>query len=81
MAKKAKKIQNKGKPAAVAAGAKGGSLPVSSISKTSAARPAAIVAQTQNYDYVKTDLVRIGIIAGVLLLILVVLTLVPSLKS
>jgi hypothetical protein len=41
----------------------------------------AAVLQPQNYDYVKSDLVRIGVIAGVLVLILLILTFVPALKS
>ena len=42
---------------------------------------AAVAIQPQNYDYVKTDLVRIAVIAGVLLLVLIILTFVPALKA
>jgi hypothetical protein len=42
---------------------------------------AAIAVQPQNYSYVKSDLVRIAVIAGALILILVILTFVPALKS
>jgi len=37
--------------------------------------------QPQNYDYVKSDLVSIAIIAGALILVLIVLTFIPALKS
>ena len=42
---------------------------------------AAISIQPQNYSYVKSDLVRIAIIAGALILVLIILTFVPALKS
>jgi hypothetical protein len=44
------------------------------------ANVAAAVIQPVNYDYVKSDLVRIGIIAGALILVIIVLTFVPALK-
>jgi hypothetical protein len=44
------------------------------------ANVAAVAQQPVNYDYVKSDLVQIGIIAGVLILIIIVLTFVPALK-
>ena len=33
-----------------------------------------------NYDYVKSDLVQIAVIAGVLILTLIILTFIPALK-
>jgi hypothetical protein len=33
-----------------------------------------------NYDYVKSDLARIGIIAGVLILVIIVLTFIPAMR-
>jgi hypothetical protein len=42
---------------------------------------AAVAIKPQNYDYVKNDLVRIAVIAGVLLLVLIILTFVPALKT
>ena len=52
-----------------------------------AARPAArqpvnaaAASQPANYDYVKSDLVQIGIIAVALILVIVVLTFVPALQ-
>jgi len=42
---------------------------------------AAAAVQPQNYGYVKSDLVRIAVIAGALILVLVMLTFVPALKS
>jgi len=35
----------------------------------------------QSYDYVKSDLINIAVIAGALILILIILTFVPALKS
>jgi hypothetical protein len=42
---------------------------------------AVVTVQPQNYDYVKSDLVRIAVIAGALILVLIILTFVPALKS
>jgi len=36
--------------------------------------------QPQNYSYVKSDLITISIIAGILILVLIILTFVPALK-
>ena len=41
---------------------------------------AAAIAAPVNYDYVRSDLVRIGIIAGVMILIIIVLALIPGLN-
>ncbi|MBN1689943.1 MAG: hypothetical protein JW901_02845 [Dehalococcoidia bacterium] len=41
----------------------------------------AAVLQPQNYSYVKSDLIRIAIIAGILILVLIILTFVPALKA
>ena len=37
--------------------------------------------QPQSHDYVKSDLVRIAVIAGVLILVLIIMSFVPALKS
>ncbi|MGA2158604.1 MAG: hypothetical protein WB588_01900 [Dehalococcoidia bacterium] len=42
---------------------------------------AAAIFQTKSYDYVKSDLIRIVIIAGSLILILIILTFIPALRS
>ena len=42
---------------------------------------AAAVFQAKSYDYVKSDLVRIAIIAGSLIVILIILTFIPGLRS
>ncbi len=41
----------------------------------------AAVIQPQNYSYVRSDLIRIAVIAGVLILVLIILTFIPALKS
>jgi hypothetical protein len=41
----------------------------------------ATAVQPQSYDYVKSDLVRIAVIAGALILVLIILTFIPALKS
>jgi hypothetical protein len=81
MSKKSRKIRTKGKTIQSAANTNTGNLPASAISKRVAPVAAAIAFQPKNYDYVKSDLVRIGIIACALILILIVLTFVPALKS
>jgi hypothetical protein len=44
--------------------------------------PAAInVLQPGHYDYVKSDLISVGIISAVLILILIVLTFIPGLRT
>ena len=50
------------------------------VTRQSAA-PAAAAFQAKNYDYVKSDIVRIAIIAGALIVILIVLAFVPGLRS
>ncbi len=42
---------------------------------------AATVIQPTDYSYVKTDLIRIGIIAGALIIIIVILTFIPALRT
>ncbi len=46
-------------------------------------QPAAVATPitAHQYDYVKTDLIHIAIIAGALLIILIVLSFMPSMKS
>lgn len=81
MSKKSRKVKTKVKAVQPVAGTGAGSLPASAISKRVAPATAAMVYQSKNYDYVKSDLVRIGIIAGALILVLVILTFVPALKT
>jgi hypothetical protein len=81
MSKKSRKIKTKGKAIQSVANTNTGSLPASAIGKRAAPVAAAVAFQPKNYDYVKSDLVRIGIIASALILILIILTFVPALKS
>lgn len=81
MSKKSRKTKTKGKSVQPVAKANAASLPASAIGKRVAPVAAAVAFQPKSYDYVKSDLVRIGVIAGVLILILVILTFIPALKS
>jgi hypothetical protein len=81
MSKKSRKIKNKSKAIQPVAGTNTANLPASAIGKRGAPVAAAIAFQPKNYDYVKSDLVRIAIIASALILILIILTFVPALKS
>jgi hypothetical protein len=60
------------------------SQPAASTVTRGAAKPVSLAAtvaqQPENYNYVKGDLVRIGVIAGALILIIVVLTFIPALR-
>jgi len=75
MAKKSRKARYRGK---VAGTSQQKAQPVSTKAQVNAA---ATTAQPQNYSYVKSDLVRIAVIAGALILVLIILTFVPALKS
>jgi hypothetical protein len=81
MSKKSRKIKTKGKAIQPVANTNAGKLPASAIGKRAAPLAATIAFQPKNYDYVKSDLVRIGIIASALILILIILTFIPALKS
>jgi hypothetical protein len=81
MSKKSRKIKTKGKAIQSVAGANAPNMPASAIGKRNAPVAAAVAFQPKNYDYVKSDLVRIGIVASALILILIILTFVPALKS
>ena len=81
MSKKSRKIKTRGKGVQPSPGANAANLPASAIGKRVAPIAAAVAIQPKSYDYVKSDLVRIGIIAAVLILILIVLTFIPALKS
>jgi alanine racemase len=61
MSKKSRKIKTKGKVIQSVANASTAGLPASAVSKRGAPVAAAIAFQAKNYDYVKSDLVRIGI--------------------
>jgi len=83
MAKKSRKARYRGKVAGTvrqpAAGpAQQKAQPVSTKAQVNAA---ATTVQPQNYSYVKSDLVRIAVIAGALIMVLIILTFVPALKS
>jgi len=51
-----------------------------SYSRRGAAASAAVI-QPANYDYVKADLIQIGIIAAALLVIMIILTFIPALRT
>jgi hypothetical protein len=80
MSKKSRKIKTRGKAVQPVVGQNAAGLPTSTIGKRGAPVAAAIAFQPKNYDYVKSDLVRIAIIASALILILVILTFIPALK-
>jgi hypothetical protein len=82
MSKKSRKVRARGKVAETsrqpgAGPAQQKSQPASAKAQLNAA---AASLQAVNYDYVKSDLVRIAVIAGVLILTLIILTFVPALK-
>ncbi|MHB8085134.1 MAG: hypothetical protein ACYDHZ_04880 [Dehalococcoidia bacterium] len=85
MSKKSRKARAKGRIEPIAPVA--GSRPQTKVQATAqvASRQPAVTAaavfQAKNYDYVKSDLIRIVIIAGSLILILILLTLIPALRS
>jgi len=81
MSKKSRKIKTKSRAVQPVAGANTTNLPAGMIGKRGAPAAAVVAFQPKNYDYVKSDLVRIGIIAGALILIMVMLTFIPALKS
>ena len=51
-----------------------------SVPRQSAGAAAIVAPQPANYDYVKSDLVMVGIIAGALILVIIILTFIPALK-
>ena len=58
--------------------------PAQASIQKSAQQPAAVVVnalQPGQYDYVKGDLIRIGIISTILIVIIIVLTFIPALKT
>jgi hypothetical protein len=82
MSKKSRKVRARGKVAETsrlpgAGAAQQKAQPASAKAQLNAA---AASLHPVNYDYVKSDLVRIAVIAGVLILTLVILTFVPALK-
>ncbi|MCX5992843.1 MAG: hypothetical protein NT177_01350 [Chloroflexi bacterium] len=81
MAKKSRRNRARGKVAETSR--QPDARPAQQKAQPSAAKAQVMAASLQpvNYDYVKSDLVRIAVIAGVLLLILIMLTFVPALKS
>jgi hypothetical protein len=88
MAKKSRKARVNSRTAgpvqsmkAPAPQAKATSPAISRSSARKTASVAAAVIQPANYEYVKSDLIRIGIIAGALILIIIILTFIPALKT
>jgi len=89
MAKKSRKARVKSRVAEpaqrpVAAAAPSAPARAAAPVSTRAARQAAaapVAIKPVNYDYVKTDLRNIGIIAGALILIIIILAFVPALRS
>lgn len=81
MAKKSRRNRARGKVAETSR--QPDARPAQQKAQPSAPKAQVMAASLQpvNYDYVKSDLVRIAVIAGVLLLILIMLTFVPALKS
>ena len=55
--------------------------PLAQYAKKQPAVVTSNVIQVSNHDYVKSDLIHVGIIAGALILILIILTFVPALKA
>jgi hypothetical protein len=88
MAKKSRKARVKSR---VAGPVQSGNVPTPQAKATSVApsrssarkvaSAAATVIQPVDYSYVKSDLIRIGIIAGALILIIVILTFIPGLRT
>jgi hypothetical protein len=82
MSKKSRKVRAMSKVAATSwqtgAGAAQQKAPPASAKTQLTAATASL--HPVNYDYVKSDLVRIAVIAGVLILTLIILTFIPALK-
>ena len=85
MSKKSRKARAKGRVEPIAQVTTSRPQPkIQATAKVASRQPAVTAAatfQAKNYDYVKSDLVRITIIAGSLILILIILTFIPALKS
>ena len=85
MSKKSRKARARGRVEPITPVASSRPQPkVQATAQVASRQPAVTAAaafQAKNYDYVKSDLVRIVIIAGSLILILIILTFIPALKS
>jgi hypothetical protein len=85
MSKKSRKARARGRVEPITPVVSSRPQPKIQATAQAASRQPAVTAaatfQAKNYDYVKSDLVRIAIIAGSLILILIILTFVPALKS
>ncbi len=85
MSKKSRKARARGRgiePIAPAASKPQPKIQVATpVASRQPAPTAAAVFQSKSYDYVKSDLVRIAIIAGSLIVILIILTFIPALRS
>jgi hypothetical protein len=82
MAKKSRKVRARSRVAETSRqpGARPAQQNAQPASAKAQLNAAAVSVQPVNYDYVKSDLVRVAVIAGALILILVILTFVPALK-
>jgi hypothetical protein len=74
--KAAAPVQSSGAPASQAK-----STPATSSRASARQAAAAPVAQPISHDYVKADLIQIGIIGGALILIIIILTFIPALRT
>jgi hypothetical protein len=82
MSKKSRKNRSRSRaPEALKSGARPAQQQAQPARSKAQINAVATVAQPQNYSYVKSDLVNIAIIAGILILVLIVLTFIPALKS
>lgn len=88
MGKKSRRTRAKGKiaessvrPAAIVNQSRASSAATAKSTSRQTAGTATPVVATVNHDYVKSDLIRIGIIAGSLILIMVILTFIPALNT
>lgn len=86
MAKKSRRTRVKSKAAAPVQSAavpasQAKSAPAASSRASARQAAAAPVVQPISHEYVKTDLIQIGIIAAALILIIIILTFVPALRT
>jgi len=83
MAKKSRKARAKGRVVETSRQPESRPAQQKAQSASSKSQVSAVAAaiQPQNYSYVKSDLIRIAVIAGALILVLIILTFIPALKS
>jgi hypothetical protein len=82
MSKKSRKNRSRSKTPAAS---RPNAAPAQQQAQPARSRPQANVvaaaSQPQSYSYVKSDLINIAVIAGILILVLIILTFIPALKS